>query len=152
MRLVLCLCPSSSIWTEQMLDWSRTMEVGKRSGQQGYIAVFYPEHPHAWPNGYVYAHRVVMEQKLGRYLTAEEEVHHTNEDKHDNSPENLELETKLSHLAKHRQQPKMAQLKCAGCGVRFERAWNQRPEVKGQREAFCSRSCNGRTQRERQIS
>jgi hypothetical protein len=39
----------------------------------------------------VYAHRVVMEQKLGRQLTARETVHHKNGVRSDNRPENLEL-------------------------------------------------------------
>lgn len=46
--------------------------------------------------------RVVMASKLGRQLRDDELVHHCNEDKNDDSPENLELETPASHNAHHK--------------------------------------------------
>jgi hypothetical protein len=56
---------------------------------RGYVMVRMPEHPFAWSNGYVLAHRLVMEKKLGRFLSSKEHVHHKNRDRTDNNISNL---------------------------------------------------------------
>lgn len=75
---------------------------GKYVDDKGYIRVLHPEHP--FNNvGYVYEHRLVMEEFLGRYLQPWETVHHINEIKIDNRLENLFLTTVPEHSSIHRE-------------------------------------------------
>lgn len=60
--------------------------------------VWEPEHPGA-VKGWVYEHRFVAEQGLGRLLERGEEVHHINGVKDDNRPENLQVLGKREHCA-----------------------------------------------------
>lgn len=73
---------------------------GKIKAKSGYIYAYSPDHPNATkgPKGYIFEHRLVMENKLGRYLIKGEVVHHINGNKTDNRIENLML---FSSHSKH---------------------------------------------------
>jgi HNH endonuclease len=62
---------------------------GRIIDSNGYVKIWKPEHPYCQSDGYVFEHRLVLEEKLGRYLTEEEQTHHINHNRKDNRPENL---------------------------------------------------------------
>lgn len=80
---------------------NRGHRVGKRSPnwkggrriikKTGYVALYRPDHPNSDGKGYIFEHRLVMSEYLGRPLTDSEIVHHKNRHKSDNRIENLEL-------------------------------------------------------------
>ena len=78
---------------------------GRSKMTNGYVEVWVDPssqyYPMAGKDGYVYEHRLVMAQHLGRCLESDEEVHHKNHDKHDNRPENLEIHSKVDHAFGH---------------------------------------------------
>lgn len=81
---------------------------GGRVRQNGYILIKAPGHPRADVNGYVREHRLTVERALGRYLRADELVHHINSIRDDNRLENLQL------VDRHRQTV------CPRCGWPME--------------------------------
>jgi len=54
-----------------------------------YTRVYSPDHPSVNKFPYVQEHRLVVEKETGEYLPKESSVHHINEIKDDNRPENL---------------------------------------------------------------
>ena len=82
---------------------------GKIKNDAGYIMVRCPDHPRAEANsGYVFEHVLIAEERLGRKLIffgvndpRSEVVHHKNEKKYDNRPENLEVMTFSEHVKLH---------------------------------------------------
>lgn len=67
----------------------------------GYIYTYFPRHPKSTKDGYIMEHILVMERIINRCLNDDECVHHINEKRNDNRPENLKLMTKSSHMSYH---------------------------------------------------
>jgi len=58
-------------------------------------------HPLDIGNGYAYEHRKVMSEKIGRWVTNDEIVHHIDRDKLNNNIDNLEITTRAEHNREH---------------------------------------------------
>lgn len=116
---------------------------GRTVASNGYVLLKMPGHHLADTRGYVYEHRLVAEQKLGRRLLEGEIPHHLNGDKTDNRPENIEvLPSRAHHMREHGQnKAKRAPgepnptISCAcGCGGtldKFDRSGRPRRFVSG---------------------
>jgi len=110
---------------------------GITHNSEGYRLIKRENHPFKNCMGYVFEHRLVMEEKIGRYLTKHEIVHHINGIKNDNRIENLELMNRAQHISEHKR--KRIACVCPNCSKSFER----RPcEVKISKNNFCSASCS----------
>lgn len=73
----------------------------KKQRKDGYIAIYFPEHPMSSKNGYIMEHDLIMECNIGRWLREDEVVHHKNHIKNDNRIENLQLMTFKEHARLH---------------------------------------------------
>ena len=77
---------------------------GGRGIKRGYWTVYAPDHPRAMNTRRVWEHILVAEKKLGRPIDKKEHVHHINQNKLDNRPENLYVfESSSKHLSAHGQ-------------------------------------------------
>ena len=120
------------------LDYDRPI-TPKLDVTLGYLYFLDHDHPLASPpTGKVYHHRHVMSVKLGRWVQSDEVVHHKDEVKTNNRPDNLEIKTNSDHSREHKpiQYPPRP---CALCGNEFK------PHNKDHR--CCSRDCTDRNRR-----
>ena len=76
---------------------------GRLIASNGYVLLRRPGHANADVRGYIYEHRFVAAEKIGRPLRPGEHVHHINGNKQDNRPENLEVVASAAeHSLRHR--------------------------------------------------
>lgn len=89
---------------------------GRSITKLGYVTISKKGYPSAnKKSGRILEHRYVMEQHLGRKLTAKELIHHSNGDKTDNRIENLVLTSRGTHM-----RIMFANVKCPKCGECFD--------------------------------
>lgn len=73
----------------------------KKLRSDGYISIYFPDHPKSSKDGYVMEHVLIMECVLGRRIADNEIVHHKNAIKTDNKVSNLEVMTASEHMSYH---------------------------------------------------
>lgn len=107
--------------------------------------IYMPEHRAAvkssrW-KGYVAEHIVVAEKEFGRALRDDEEVHHLDENKSNNSPSNLIILPKKSHTMLHKFFKHAGIIikakeirRCEGCDA----------ELASFQRRFCSKQCESK--------
>lgn len=75
---------------------------GKPQLSTGYVFVYKPDHPFCNKYGYVFLHRIIMEDHIGRLLMPNEIVHHVNGIRTDNRLGNLRLcPSQRDHMIAH---------------------------------------------------
>lgn len=87
-----------SIRGEKTSNWKG----GKFIDGHGYVKIYKPDHPHCMNEKYVFEHRLIIENKIGRLLKHDEVVHHINENPSDNRISNLKLMSRNEHSRFHR--------------------------------------------------
>lgn len=114
-----------------------------KKGEYDYALV--PEHPNRTKNGYVLAHRVVVENSLGRVLDKSEIVHHLDGNKHNNDIHNLVVMSSKDHVSEHQRLHgrKYAVIRCPNCLKTIDIPENRLCCKKGGELSFCSRHCSG---------
>jgi len=124
------------------VDWSRSTTAN------GYGVVYSPEHPRSDKKGYFYTHIIIAELHNERFISNLERVHHKDEDKNNNDPNNLQI---LSSASEHsiihalnRKTP-FTELECPQCKNIFKiKTRNFKFRKKTNKNIFCSKKCSAK--------
>jgi HNH endonuclease len=108
---------------------------GRRIHSAGYVILSGGRHGQ-------YEHRIIAEKNLGRPLLPNEDVHHRNESKQDNAPDNLEVLLKPEHTRKHHPKELVSAV-CGFCGAALQiHPYKLRYSKSG--KGFCNTTCSGK--------
>ena len=102
-----------------------------------------PKHPKSNSKGLYPLHRVIAENKIGRELLPNEDVHHIDENKNNNDPNNLRVLTKSEHSKIHKKVEDLIKI-CDCCGKSYKiKPYNFNLRINRNKygKVFCSRTC-----------
>ena len=88
--------------TKEKISAILSVGIGKKNIKNGYVRIYFPDHPKSDKYGYILEHDLIMECNIGRWLKPDEIVHHKNGMRNDNRIENLQLMTRSEHSKFHR--------------------------------------------------
>lgn len=109
-------------------------------GQYEYRIV--PGHPRANTDNAVYLHVLIAEEKLGRYLLPQEVVHHIDENKTNNNPDNLMVfYTKADHTSFHQHDCNMDTVELLPCGSWISKSIATRCPICGNPKSHQAKTC-----------
>lgn len=119
-----------------------------------YVLVIAPlEYPGKKYRGrYIYEHHLVWWKKTGQIVGKGFLIHHKNEDKRDNDPDNLEKLTVAKHTSLHAPEAEKMTILCGFCHEPFTRLSRVlKRQIKKSKypegTVFCGRSCQVKEQR-----
>lgn len=101
--------------------------------------------------------RILMEEKLGRPLEPDEDVHHKDGNPLNNTLDNLEVIKHGEHQKMHKPAPNPITVNCIWCNKEFTLNYIQQRnrrsnEKRGKKGSFCSRECSGKFGKNEQLS
>lgn len=106
-----------------------------------------PPHPKANAKGLYPLHRVMMENRLGRSLHDDEIVHHLDNDRYNNSIDNLAVMSNAEHTSLHAKTVSVINRICPVCGSEFSlKPSKLRDRIRQSKSGkiTCSRKCGGK--------
>jgi len=115
---------------------------GGRYIDKGYILIWKPDHPTSNKHGYVYEHRLVMEQYNSRFLTKDEHIHHIDGNTQNNKIENLLIVSKSEHMILHNTIDMSTRI-CLLCGsdITWIKKTNKRPFWRRYEQGYICNKC-----------
>jgi len=93
--------------------------------------------------------KFLIEKKLNRYLSCNEEVHHIDKNSTNDSIENLEVLKRSEHRKLHANKPKTKEFECPTCNKKFTLTGKKLTTSlantnRGKIGPFCNRHCVGK--------